>query len=302
MSEPIRNIVVGIAAIKEQDPHLGPAIELAEVLGATLHVVHAFAIPDPIVHPYPETVHFDPSVIESLRKSAESQLEAQVRSISASEQIRCRVLPVPADLALLEAAAEVGADLLMVGATRLGMISRKVLGTTAQRVVRAAAMPVLVSRGAGRGRPRRVLLATDLSEIGGKVQRRAFEMLAMLSDPNRLEIRSLLVIDYDSSVLPDVSPSDLQREGELRLTDFLERTGAGDRGIEKAVQVGKPSREIVTQAEEWKADLLVLGTHGRRGVSRFLIGSVAESVLRSAPCDVLVIPTAAATSPEDIAG
>lgn len=74
------------------------------------------------------------------------------------------------------------------------------------------------------------------------------------------------------------------------------RKAAQDAGIETEIQ----SPEIVTSgyhvgdkigecAREWKADLLVAGTHGRRGVSRLLIGSVAERIVRAAPCPLLLV-------------
>lgn len=44
------------------------------------------------------------------------------------------------------------------------------------------------------------------------------------------------------------------------------------------------------EAEDWRADLIVLGTHGRRGARRVFLGSVAETVLRHAPCAALVVP------------
>jgi hypothetical protein len=53
---------------------------------------------------------------------------------------------------------------------------------------------------------------------------------------------------------------------------------------------------ILEVAREWEADLVVLGTHGRRGLPRFFLGSVAETVLRKAPCSALVIPPAAVVS------
>jgi nucleotide-binding universal stress UspA family protein len=53
---------------------------------------------------------------------------------------------------------------------------------------------------------------------------------------------------------------------------------------------GSAAREIVKAAGEWRAELIVLGTHGRRGVRQALLGSVAESVMRHAPCPVLVSP------------
>jgi nucleotide-binding universal stress UspA family protein len=65
------------------------------------------------------------------------------------------------------------------------------------------------------------------------------------------------------------------------------------------VRVGQPVAEILAEADEWHADLLVMGTYGRSGASRFLIGSVAESVLRRVQCSVLVVPNAAVESPTE---
>lgn len=58
---------------------------------------------------------------------------------------------------------------------------------------------------------------------------------------------------------------------------------------EATVEVGDPRDTIVRTAEAVKADLIVMGTHGRRGLSRVVMGSVAEDVIRHAPCPVLVV-------------
>ena len=55
------------------------------------------------------------------------------------------------------------------------------------------------------------------------------------------------------------------------------------------VRFGRAADEIVIQAKEDKVDLLVMGSHGRSGISHLLVGSVAESVVRHAPCPVLVV-------------
>jgi nucleotide-binding universal stress UspA family protein len=59
--------------------------------------------------------------------------------------------------------------------------------------------------------------------------------------------------------------------------------------IETVILDGKPAAEIVKYAEEQKIDLIVIGTQGKKGIERLLLGSVAESVIRSAPCRVLVV-------------
>lgn len=56
-------------------------------------------------------------------------------------------------------------------------------------------------------------------------------------------------------------------------------------------RTGHPRHEILAVAEEWKADLIVMGTHGRTGFDHFLSGSVSEGVMRRATCPVLVVPS-----------
>jgi len=70
-----------------------------------------------------------------------------------------------------------------------------------------------------------------------------------------------------------------------RAADALRESGLS---IETAVREGDPRAEIVAEADRWGADLIVLGSHGRTGVKRWLMGSVAEHVIRHAPCSVEV--------------
>jgi nucleotide-binding universal stress UspA family protein len=290
MDSAIRSIVIGIADAGE-DRHLAPAVQLAESLGATLHVVHAYRLPEPALYPYVDMSVFGPAAIEDIHRRVQGLLEEQIRTLSASDRITSRAVPVPAAMAVVDAAADVGADLIIVGATRHGTVARAVLGSTAQRVLRTASVPVLVSRRRG-DTPRRVLLTTDLSELSARVHARGVQLATLLARGVEPELRTLLVVAYDVPVMAPLEPSVLTEAGERQLEEFLADTGSAARA-EGRVRVGDPRREIAAEAEEWSADLLVLGTHGRSGVSRFLIGSVAESVLRNVECDTLVIPAAA---------
>ena len=75
-----------------------------------------------------------------------------------------------------------------------------------------------------------------------------------------------------------------------RARDRLAEDGALDRlELETAVETGKAARTIVSYADEHEVDRIVIGSHGRSGVSRILLGSVAETVVRRAPCPVTVV-------------
>ena len=293
MSQSLRRIVFGIGQNEEQDPHLPPALHLAEALGAELHVVHAHPIPEPLAFRYPEAEVFSPAVGEAVREATEQKLRGQLERAGVQGQVQLHVTPAPAANAILDVAEQIDADLIIVGATDRGAVSRVLLGTTAGRVVRMSPVPVLVNRRREVDPPQRILLTTDLSELSEKVYRKALEIIRDLAPQTQPELRTLLAIGEDLATPPARRTELLQSIAEKELHPFMERAAAGLETGTGKVRMGEHAAEILAEAEEWGAEMLVLGTHGRGGLSRFLIGSIAESVVRRAPCDVLVIPAAA---------
>lgn len=81
----------------------------------------------------------------------------------------------------------------------------------------------------------------------------------------------------------------LQEEASARLFDRLIRNRDRET-VTTFTQLGNARDEILATAEEWHADLIILGTHGRTGFDHFISGSVAEGVVRRAKCPVLIIP------------
>lgn len=73
----------------------------------------------------------------------------------------------------------------------------------------------------------------------------------------------------------------------------------GDLDIVTALLTGRPARQIADYAARYGIDLIVMGTHGRTGMSRAFLGSVAEAVVRRAPCRVLMVPAPRTPSPRD---
>ncbi|SDY02978.1 universal stress protein [Halobellus clavatus] len=100
---------------------------------------------------------------------------------------------------------------------------------------------------------------------------------------------------YSAGVLPTDSEDwyqEAKAEAEATLDDgrdLFSAERAGDGSVETAVEVGRPAATIVEQADERDADHVVVGSHGRRGVSRLLLGSVAEHVARRSPVPVTIV-------------
>jgi nucleotide-binding universal stress UspA family protein len=108
--------------------------------------------------------------------------------------------------------------------------------------------------------------------------------------PQGMVVRILNVAD---EALP--TRETLNRAHQLvnRIAELLRQSGFT---VQTVVEEGEPRMEIVNQAERWKADLIVLGSHGRSGTARFLMGSVAEAVAQHAPCSVKIIRIAPASA------
>jgi nucleotide-binding universal stress UspA family protein len=294
-----RMIVVGVATLGDQDvartrggadPVLESAVRLAESVGAELHVVHAFELPDPLLWSYSGFANVpDPRFVEDYASRMCARITAQVEAVGGGEGVHCHALEGAAGAVLCAFAEEHGADLLMVGATRRGKLWRGLLGTTAERVVRSATAPVLVMHQPFSGPVRRVLLTNDLSPLSAAVHERGLDVAEDLFGRD-LELRSLMVVAFDALLPPPLHEDALRRAADAEMKRFLDARAPRAAAVTPRLRVGEVPRQVAAEVDEWSADLVIVGTAGRSGASRLLLGSNAAGTLRSVPCNVLVVP------------
>lgn len=138
----------------------------------------------------------------------------------------------------------------------------------------------------------RILVPIDESELSTQALERALETY-----PDD-EIVVLHVVDPVQAVYraegggPSAAEEWIERERDVAdrlLAEAESVAGARDRDVRIETVVGKPGRKIVEYAEERDVDHVVMGSHGRKGLPRFLLGSVAETVIRNSPVDVTVV-------------
>ncbi|MGI9180847.1 MAG: universal stress protein [Longimicrobiaceae bacterium] len=305
MPQHIRTIVVGVASAAEPDLVLEAAVDLAERLGATLHVANVFELPDRIVTAYAAYAQYvDPRLNQRYADEVREHLLEQVKPYRERVKLHCHALEGSASDRLCALATALDADLMILGATRRGRLTRYVLGTTAERILRASPVPVLVLGERLAPQLQRVLMTTDLSPQSSAVYRSALDVLHALLGEGPVELRSLLVIRYDTALPPPLRRELLQEAAEGELARFLEGHQSDSFTLEPRVRTGDPVREIIAEAAEWPADLVVLGTRGQLGAIPFALGSTAAAMLRAAPCNALVIPAPGAeeegaTGPEE---
>jgi nucleotide-binding universal stress UspA family protein len=136
---------------------------------------------------------------------------------------------------------------------------------------------------------RRILIALDDSAIAAHAVEVGTELATSLGAQAAL----VYVVDPTPAFPPDsgIPPTEwlatLKREGQTFLAAAAQRTL--EPPAWQFLREGKPADQILAAAREWAADVIVIGTHGRSGVSRLVLGSTAESVVRHAACPVLVV-------------
>ena len=139
-----------------------------------------------------------------------------------------------------------------------------------------------------------VLVSIDLSEGSGAVLEYGqmlaagcggtSQVLYVLEGPH-LEPGNVALWDFSLPALVER----LERAAEKRLAEFVAGLAQPGIGVELVTRVGNPAVEITKCAGERRADPIVIGTHGRSGVAHALLGSVAEKVIRTAPCPVVTV-------------
>lgn len=249
-----------------------------------------------------------PSLIENAKlEAAELVNSAAEQLLHAGHQALAEVrIGFPRKI-ITECAKELQADLIMLGSHGRSAIGRFLLGSVAQAVLRIAPCPVEIVRfpaasPAPSSHPMKILLATDGSECSLE----AASSVAARPWPSGtifkvVGVEELIVFETPigasplASVCPETLLEELLADARTRTVDaidctrkILEQAGlkVQDR---RPIPLGDPRNVVRVLAQTWSADLIVLGSHGRRGWDRFLLGSVAENVALHAHCSVEVI-------------
>lgn len=232
-------------------------------------------------------------------------LDEQGRAVLADGAARCAAAgvtavteivhdaPVPGILATME---KHGVDLVVMGTHARTGVARTFLGSTTEGLLRSSEVPVLAIRAgdAVSAEPfARALVGIDDSEPSDA----AVVIAANLARTYATQVVACYAFDstslYENAVSYGFDPvpllSDMRADGEGIVTRALARADVPAGSATIAVVEGKPATAVLEAAQTHHASVIVLGSHGRRGLRRFFLGSVAESVVRRSPIPVLVV-------------
>jgi nucleotide-binding universal stress UspA family protein len=247
-----------------------------------------------------------PSLVEGLQEAAEDTARSAVDQLRSSGlNATARVLSGDAKTVIVDRAREMVADFVVVGSRGATGLTRFLLGSVAVAVARFAPCSVEIVRAAPSEGPRHTALKILLATDGSECSKLAAQSIAERPWPAGSELRVLSVAELSIPLLqmPYFSPSAMEKlRAEAMLRAETAETAAeeilADAGLTESGTVAVPAateKELILQdAAEWGADLIVCGSHGRRGFNRFLLGSVSEAIASHAKCSVEIIRRASA--------
>ena len=242
-----------------------------------------------------------PISLNRAKDAAAKQLETAAQAlIKAGWKTETDVMLGRARQHVSKAAAAWRADLVLVGSNEAGALMRALLGSTARSVLRQAPCSVEIVRppveGARSKGGMKILLATD----GSTFSTEAVNSVASRPWPTGTSVK-VLAIPEPFMPLGEFPYFESKEIESLNTRALKSAKSCADASVDVLAKAGLPTstetpfpessvaREVVREAERWGADLVVLGSHGRRGFERWTIGSVSEHVALHAHCSVEVI-------------
>jgi nucleotide-binding universal stress UspA family protein len=193
----------------------------------------------------------------------------------------------PAEV-ILQTAEDMECDVIVTGIAREETLTRSILGTTVERLVHRAPMPVLVVKNRAERDYDSVVAASDFSPSSAHAFRHALRMFPEA----RITLLHAYRVPFEGFVSRDANRDEVLALAEGQCAGFLASLDAPKEQlgrIECLLEYGSPDELIGSHVWDKEVDLVVLGTHGMSGVFGILMGSTAERLLRSLPCDVLVV-------------
>jgi nucleotide-binding universal stress UspA family protein len=296
----IRTIVVGVDFSPVSEVACRQAVGVARRAGARVVLAHAAAIPEQpegLPSSMSDTAQAYLGVLRG-RMADDKRTLAEIGERLGGQGVDISHVLVDGfpDDALVTAAHDLGAELIVTGSHGRRGLGRILLGSVAERVVRAAPVPVLVGRGAhdaADGGFHRILVATDFSDAS----ERGFDLaLSIAAEGAAVELVHFWQLpalsrahaaDEVDATLADIRAG-MEQHGAERGAEALATRDTTRASVRYSLREGDARDGIVDLARIAGCDLIVVGSHGRRGLRRLLLGSVAESTVRHAPCSVLV--------------
>lgn len=285
----LQRLCAGSNFSPESDCAVQSAVTLARETGAHLDLVHVVHRP----HLYERVLQRHPTGDQELvARAAEHLRQTTGGPAFAGVAISHHVRVGTPFSELIAACQELGDGLLVIGARKRSSLSELLVGSTAEKVLRKAPVPVLLARRALPEKPTCILAPTDFSDASRAALEEAIALarrwgtrLVLLHVIEPIVQAYAWATDLAGGEIYVVEPAELQPEWDA-LIATLDLNGVQ---WEQQTIKGEVSSTVAAAAQSFAADLIIMGTHGRTGLTHALLGSVAEGVARAAETSVLTV-------------
>ena len=258
------------------------AIELARIFESTIVPVHI--LPDDVVNKKVKSM-LNQMALEKLKET-----EALIKKDGVAVEKPLLMVGV-AHQAIVRAAVDVNANLILIGSGETHKGDSYRLGITAERIIQKSQKPVFVIKEDVLLNVHHILCPVDFSDASRRALKNAITMARRFkSELTIMAVCELNGINWFSS------EEYKEKENELRYVlhqesfeSFLEEFNLTGINWTKESPKGNPAEEILSTTSRKMIDLLIMGTTGRTGINRVLMGSVTEKVVREVPCSFLTL-------------
>ena len=278
------------------------AVRIANERDAELVLVHSWYLP-PVVFAGEFTYPAD--VVQQLSDDAQRGLEAAVGEAGklGARRVTSKLLAgVPWQQIVDAARSEPASGMIVIGTHGRSGFARVLLGSVTEMVVRHAPCPVLTVRPDNPPAPfAHVLCPVDLTRPAHD----AMDLAAELAQPGGAGITLLHVLELPVPFAGELRTPDFHRDLDAHAAALLDRWTAELKArvgvpVTQQTRIGRPGAQVLALLDDDRTfDLVVMGSHGHTGISRVLLGSVAEKVVRHARCPVLVAHGGNAARPDN---
>ncbi|WP_436927683.1 universal stress protein [Halosimplex amylolyticum] len=263
------------------------ALDLAQRFDASLQAINVVELDE-----FPADVESEAA--EELTERGEETL-ATVRDQAADVGVSATTHVIetadPIHQAIIDYAGDHDADLIVMGTHGRTGLNRLVLGSVTERTLRTSPVPVLTVHEDITFDPdfETVLVPTDGSDAANFAADHGIT-LAEATDAAMHVVHVVNLTAVSGEFGSAEVLNSLEEAGQQAVDDVINRAkDTGLRSVEASVLSGTPARAILDYAEERDIDLIVMGTHGRTGLDRYLLGSVTEKIVRVADAPVLTV-------------
>jgi len=292
----IKKILWPTDGSRESEESLGAALYLARAYGSEIICLHVSQIHIPVTDLYPSYE----TVIMDVVKNTEERFEKEFGRIAAENpdvKFSTRIVRGSVVDWIIDTANTDSADLIVMGKKGHGLIGSALLGSNTLKVLRSSQVPVLSVKPGEEYAIKKILVPFDISDtadssllyamsLAGKLGAAVKVAYVFWIDANVYEVSPELVSELSAHSAKELA----KRVDDIKAGYFKQSPGAPEPRIDTRVLTGvSPALTVTDFAAENGFDLIVISTHGRKGLERLILGSETEKIIREARCSVIAL-------------